>query len=362
MSTLTNQFCQTSKGRGIPFTILAVLAWLLSSCLGAAEAESVRIAGSAWVGDAPTRIADQLGLFNVDTSAADPVIEVDQYASGVEALQAMRDNHAEFALAAATPVAAALLDADFQEHGQPDLVVLASVALSNRSHKLIVRQPFGDRDPAQWQDLRVGVMMGSSSHFGWSRFSTFHGMDKDQVTLVDLRVEDMAGALIAGEVDAVLVWRPWDQALQDRIGDDLVEHSLRMFHTVNWLLVADRDHALQHPEVVGRVLQAYRKAMTLIDGDPEHAYGIYSDASGLPMELVRRSADGMIWRLSLNWSALVAVTTQLEWLATWGEFADRTPPPPRQYFHGQPLRELAEEIVNLADFMMMSEPTSSEGP
>src|SRR5690554_1945901 len=72
-----------AESRSQPGRPFAVLGLLLGICLffplpaySADSREPVRIAGSAWVGDAPTWVAERLGLFNRESSDQVPPIEL----------------------------------------------------------------------------------------------------------------------------------------------------------------------------------------------------------------------------------------------------------------------------------------------
>jgi ABC-type nitrate/sulfonate/bicarbonate transport system substrate-binding protein len=347
----------------VRFTALCAAVLLTLSGAVADEPESIRIAGSAWVGDAPTKVADRLGYFNLDLDAHAPRIEVLNFGSGLEAVQSLVEGQTQFALAATTPVATALLNQSGKRpDGLPDFAVLASVALSNRTHKLIVREDAGTLAPSDWDRLRVGVMFSTSSHFGWSHFATFHGLTEDNYTLIDVPAERMAEALLADEVDAVVIWSPWERKLADQIDDALIEHPLWMLYTVNWLLLVDRSFAHERPDIVRRVLNGYRKAIAFIDADPEGAHQLHADYIDVPLEHIINSSEGMIWRLGMNWSVLVNMGSQLEWLEAQPGFENLPKPGPQQYLYARPLQELAPKLVTLPDYLLLQSLTGEARP
>lgn len=316
-------------------------------------AEPVRIAGSDWVGDAPTKVADRLDYFNLGRGADEPLIEVLDFGSGLEAVNSLVEGRSQFALGATAPVAAALQEqTGEQADGLPDFVILASVALSNRTHRLIVRDAGSVRVPREWDKLRVGIMFGTSSHSGWSRFAAFHGLDEDNYTLVDTPVRQMARALLSDEVDAVVVWSPWERKLQEQFSGELIEFPLRMIYTVNWLLLADRLFARDNPEVVQRVLRGYLKAMDFIDAEPDRAHQLHADYHEIPPDLIIAQSEGMIWRIGLNWSVLVSMGTQLDWLASQPGF-DGQKPNPQHYLYARPLQALAPERVTVPHYLLL---------
>jgi ABC-type nitrate/sulfonate/bicarbonate transport system substrate-binding protein len=334
--------------------VFAICVILYSSTVAWAETSPpVRIAGSAWVGDAPTWVADGLGLFNRGMGEGQPAIEVELYGSGLEALRQLIAGDAEFALAATTPTALALAGALEPGSDQPaEIAVLASIALSNQSHYLVSLAGKGIQTAGDLAGQRVAIMFGTSSHYGWTRFSAFHGLDDAEVELVDLPVAEMAAALKDGQVDAAVIWQPWDASLRSAYGDEITILPMRMLYTVNWLLLSRTDFVASHPEVVERVLQAYIDAIESIHEDAAQAVQMHAAAVGVEVDELESPAQRMLWRVGMNWSVLVNLGAQFEWLSTWPELAGMTPPEPKGYLHGGPLKRISPELVTLPDYLL----------
>lgn len=324
------------------------------------EPAVVRIAGSAWIGDAPTRLADHLDLFNQGREASEPRIEVLSFGSGHDAVMALMRGEAEFALGATTPVAMALMG-EMAEAGNPP-VVMASLALSNRSHRIVVLPESGILKPEDIQGRRVGVMMGTSSHFGWFHFSRFHGLDDSSVELVNLPVSAMAEAMISGRIDAAVVWDPWDVELARATGATLDEFPLNAIYTVNWLLLADRQLAMSQPELLERVLQGYQTALARMDSRSDETLSLLADLFDTDVDSFLARTEGLLWRLGMNWSVLVSLGTQFDWLTAQPEFSQQPAPSPSDYLLGEPLRKLSPRLVTVPPYLMMSETTSDTTP
>jgi ABC-type nitrate/sulfonate/bicarbonate transport system substrate-binding protein len=342
--------------------LLAMLA-LPGSAWPEDERQVVRLAGSAWVGDGPTKVADALGLFNQGLRPGDPRIEVLDLGSGLEAVQMLMRGEVELALAATTPVALALIGAvDGPGSDLKEPVVLASLALSNQTHKLVMHPERAVAAPGELAGRRIGVMHSTSSHFGWSLFASFHGLDGDRVELVDLPVSRMGAALLNNQIDAALIWEPWDRIVAEELGQTLPEFPLRMLYTVNWLLLTDRQFAQTNPELLARVLRAYLAALAFIDSQPDEAARLHAERAGLPLAELTRRTDGILWRMGMNWSVLVNLGAQFEWLASWPALAGRPIPEPGEYLLAAPLARLAPELVTLPDYLLISDRSPEQQP
>ena len=346
---------------GIVASILLTL-WV-SATANDSQGDMVHIAGSAWVGDAPTWIADQSGLFNHGLADGEPRIAIQLHGSGLEALEYLLEGKAEFALAATTPTALALAGLLDGTKGQPaPIAVLASIALSNQSHYVVSPAGHGIQTPADLVGRRVAIMHGTSSHFGWTQFTAFHGLDDADIELINMPVADMAAGLKAGDIDAAVIWQPWDLSLRQALDDPVTILPMRMLYTINWLLLAHRDFISEHPDVAERVLRAYVKAIELIDSDPVRAAQLHSAAIGVEVDALAPLAERMLWRVSMNWSVLVNLGTQFEWLASWPSLSEIVTPQPRDYLFAQPLKRVAPELVTLPDYLLAAGQSAEDEP
>ncbi|WP_409523064.1 ABC transporter substrate-binding protein [Nitrincola sp. MINF-07-Sa-05] len=328
-----------------------MLVLLLFSTHGIADGSPVvRLGGSGWVADAPTKVADLKGYFNPDSAA--PLIEVIYFNSGKETLDSLLSGDLEIALAATSPVAAQLLQsAERRGTDVDDLVILSSVSLSNQSHYIIATT---DRGIHSLQDLngrRVGVMLGTSGHFAWYRFANTHALKTEGITLIDMPISEQSTQLQAGEVDAVVSWDPWGLQVQQALGENAVIFSAREVHTVDWLIVVRRGFAEENPDVMDRIISGYAKAIELIQNQPESARQLHAKFSGIPTEELARMEEGIIWRMALNWAVLANVEAQFQWLNSWPEYTDITPPTPAQYLHAEPFNRVIPGGVNLPSYM-----------
>lgn len=331
-----------------PLAVLTIVSAWAAAMPAAGADEPLTLAGSAWVSDAPTALAAGRGWFNLDGDAG-PRIDTIHVDSGAEAMARLLAGEADFALAAPTPFARALLsDADPDD---PPLVI-GSIALSNRSHFLVADRARGLDRPADLRGRRIGVMFGTSAHFGWHLFARLNGLDDDTVTLVDMDVGDLSAALVDGQIDAAMLWSPWDRPAREQLEPSVREYSMRSLYTVNWLLVTRRSVAMAHPDAMDRLLVAYLRAIATMEDDLAETLRWHADATGQHADALLERTDGIIWRVSLDWSVLANLEAQFDWLLGWPEHADHVRRAPYEYMVDGPLRRIAPERVNLPAYLV----------
>gem|GEM_PF-1396582 len=353
-------------GRPAPARVPAFI-YLLLICLMAptqadeGDGREFLIGGSGWIGDAPTRIADALGYFNGNDTSAE-TIRVSQYNSGKQALDALIHNQVDFALAAPEPVAIALASA--VPAGSPphhDLVILASLALSNLSHHVVANGHQGIEGPADLTGKRIGLVLDSSAHHAWYKFTRFHGLDTNTMALVDLPIDRLTEALQTGVIDAVVIWDPWTQEIERSLGEQARVFSTRELHTVDWFLVTRRPILDSHPQVVERVLRGYVQAIDLIYRDPAQAMAAHERAAGRNDLRLGSNSSALVWRLNLGWSVLASLETQFQWLRERSDLDTRNIPPTHQYLDGRPLNRIDPRRVTLPPYLYLP-PGQGPGP
>jgi len=311
----------------------------------------VRIAGSHWIMDAPTKVAAAEGYFNVP-GHEEPRVEASYHASGRDALAALLRGEAEYALVAPTPVARALLDHLDYPDQNPAIVVLASLGISSASHYIIARRDRGIQQKADLKGKRLGLLKKSSAHFSWNLTERLYGLEEGSVILVDLPVQEQAVALSAGDVDAVLSWDPYASRLRTSLDQQAVVFVDRAVASPNWLLVSRLTEVQGRPRVAERIVDAYRRAIQLVEADPPRAAQLVktqlTTGSGAP----DLTSTGLFWNLALDWAVVSNLEEQMRWWRRLDGVEGQPPAVPASYVWAGPLRAVAPESVVLPESLL----------
>lgn len=322
---------------------LCLAAGLLPAMSAASKepAQPIRLSGSSWVHDAPTRIAALSGYF----AGRGPEVVVEQAVSGKASLQRLLKGEADFALVAATPVALALLRQGSREPQGDDLVILANISSSSQTHHVLALQESGIQSPEDLRGRRVGLLTNSSAEYYWSQFALFHGLDTGEVEIIAVDVEQKAEQLKDGRLDAVVTWDPWVFRLERDLLQPSVRFSERQIFTMNWLLVSRRKTVEQAPEVCERILRGYLRAVRALHENPDRARRLHGYDSDLPKTYLQTLDDKIIFHLGLQWSVLMDIERQLDWLVAKHDLDAIARPRPEHYLAPWPLERLAPERV-----------------
>jgi len=323
--------------------VLAVLLWEVREAPGEGAAR-LRIQGVMYLGDLPTLVADKRGLF--EAQGLRP--EVAYGLSGKQNLARLRAGETDFALMALTPLVLDLLH-DNTPGGPDDPVILASLIHATSLNQVVSLERTGaPAGPADFAGRRVGLMRGTNAELVWWLFATYHGLDPDAVELVDRPVETLAAALLAGELDAAVLWAPWTTRLRQRAGGALRVHPGSSAYTAKWVLVALRRTVGERPETTRALLEAYREAIAFIERRGGEALALYAGQAGVPVAALERVRQGIAYELGLDWSLIATLQQQMQWARSAGHAGTDTGAAVLSLLDAGPLRAVAPSAVGLS--------------
>ncbi len=266
--------------------------------------------GSAWaapltlaVADipyaAPVLIAAAQGYFEAEGLA----VKVRHCSIGRVCLKLLLDGQAQVATVADTPIALA-------SFSHKDFAVIATTTLSGRENQLLVRQDRGINNPADLKGKRIGIVKGSSGHYFVDVFLLLHGVKTADVTLVALPLEDTAGPLVRGEVDAAGLFGTAPLDAIRRLGGQAKALPSPSFFSVTFNLVS----APQVPDAdLLKLLRAVERAVELIRNQPDAARRIVATAIKTDPGALTDTWGNFDFRLQLGQVLITTLEGQARW-------------------------------------------------
>ncbi|MFJ9364052.1 ABC transporter substrate-binding protein [Nocardia sp. NPDC101769] len=172
---------------------------------------------------------------------------------------------------------------------------------------------------------KVSASVGSAGHGTLVQALTRAGIDpKNGVEVLNQQPQIGSSALESGQVAAVSQFVAWPGLLvfqnKAKLLYDGAELNVPTFHGV----VARRDYAAQHPEVLDAFLQAQLDATDFIHQHPLEAAKIVADDTGLPQEVVYlyNGPGGTSFDTTLKPALVSAFKGDVPYLKSIGDFAD----------------------------------------
>lgn len=251
-------------------------------------------------------VANDLGLFeqnNVD-------VDVRRMTSGVEALTLVQEGtldlgaSSEFAF-----ISRAIHD--------PGLCIYATISAS-RTIRLLSRADRVGEGAEALRGKRIGVTFGAAARFFLWQYLALAGISEDEVILVDLKPDAVTEAMVAGTVDAGIVWEPHVTNIRKSIDTGLIEYPDQSDQHYYFTLQGRCDLADRKPDQLRRVLSALVEAERVSLEDAAAAQAAFADRFGL-----NAGEASAIWQLhtlnvNLPQDLLYLMELQTKWRASTG--------------------------------------------
>lgn len=264
--------------------------------------EKITIAYTNNLNPVLVHIAFAKGYFKEEGLEATPQL----HAFGKPALQSMLEGNADIATAADTPIMFAVMDGR-------KIAILAVIETADRSDGIVARRDRGIAEPSDLKGKTIGVTRGTTSDFFAETFLIVHGIDRKQVTVTDLKPEQMAAALATGKVDAAATWHPVLAQLQKGLGTNGLTFYGEAFYTGAFCVAAGQDFVKRHPEAVKKVLRALIRAEAFLKQHPEEARRLVAGFINAEKALLDEIWDIYNYRVTLDQAFLVNLEEQTRW-------------------------------------------------
>ena len=302
----------------------------------------IRILGVTYLGDLPTLVAKEQGIFARHGLTTEVTFEL----SGKDNLEILHNGGTEFALMAPSPF---VLDRLADDGSSPEdaPVILANLVHSTRLNQVVVLAESGIRVAKDLPGRRVGLVRGTNADYLWWLLTGFHRLDINTIEIIDTPIDRLGDALITGTVDAAVIWEPWTTRLRETLGQQLQYLADGDIYTGQWVLVTTRRLVHEQPELCQQVLMAYGDAIAFIEQFPQAALQMHADHSGTSVDVLSDEPDLGLFTLTLNWSLLAELQQGIEWArAIQAEGATRESNI-LSWIEAEPLRAVAPGAVGI---------------
>lgn len=228
------------------------------------------------------------------------------HAFGKVALQSVLDGKADLATVASTPIMFAVMDGK-------NITTLAAIQTSSRNEAIVARTDRGIAKPADLKGKKIGYTRGTTADFFLDTLLLINGIGREQVTLINMRPDEMAAALVKGKVDAVSAFNPTLKQLERALGSNGVVFFGEKYYTEIFCLAADRDYAKKHPEAIKKVMGALIKAETFVQQHPGEARFLSVEFTKTDKAIIEDIWGIFSFRVTLEQALIVDLEEQTRW-------------------------------------------------
>ena len=197
----------------------------------------------------------------------------------------------------------------------PDLRIIMTV--TEGVYRIVGRRSAGIAVLADLAGKRIGVFQNTSSAYFLHRMLGSIDLSEADVVIVPLRTPEMTPAILAGEVDAIVIWEPESERAFAALGANAVHFQnpsiYRELFNLNTTVQALAD-ARKRAQIV-RLVRALITAARQSETAPETIWPLVAARSGYPLDLVAASWPHHRFPAALPDDLLNVLVAQETWLA-----------------------------------------------
>ncbi|MCX6690408.1 MAG: NrtA/SsuA/CpmA family ABC transporter substrate-binding protein [Methanoregula sp.] len=174
-----------------------------------------------------------------------------------------------------------------------------------------------DRGIGNYSDLKgkkIGVAKKTTNDFFLGRFLYLHGIDVNDVQIVDVKPQLMADAIANGTVDAVLVWEPYADAIEKQLGANVLVWPAQGGQRKYWLVICRNDTVLQNPALIEKMFRSLTKAETYAYSHPAEAKAIINNHMHYEAPFLEKFWQSTQLTPSLDQSLILAMEDEARWM------------------------------------------------
>jgi NitT/TauT family transport system substrate-binding protein len=277
--------------------------------------EQVTIASIRSPAACPVIVAQANGYFAKEGLA----VAIQSQTSGKATLDVVFGGQANLATSGDLPVMFAVMDR------QP-VSIVATLATGENNLGVVGRKDRGVVTPASLKGKQVGVPMVSAGQFVLDVILTREKLSMSEVTVRDLRPEELAAALAKGDIDAASTWQPYLGTLQTQLGENGTTFHSAGIYDVAVSLVGTRTYVAEHPQTIKKVLRALIVAAHFCKDSPDAARALVAEAMKPDTPNLKELWSSYRFNVVLDQSLILALEDETRW-AIKNRLTERTDAP-----------------------------------
>jgi aliphatic sulfonates family ABC transporter substrate-binding protein len=314
-------------------TVVAIAAAFTTTLANAAE--KVRLAQNLAPISGLVIVAKQKGLF--DKQGLD--VSVANFTSGRQALETVLGGGADIATTAEAPITAAAF-------ARQKIALLARMEYSD--DKTLVSKASGINTLADLKGKRLAYTAGTGGEIYTLSVLKKAGLSKSDVTLVNLRPQDMVAALSTGSIDAYNTWEPHIINGKKALGDKAKELDTKGIYAETFNLVVTEEYLAKNGKTVTAFLTAVAEAERYVKANPDESIGIIAAATGMKKDELAEIWKEYIFELVLDDKTLSTLKNHAQWRVDSGNApAGAAFPDFRKLIFPGPLKQVAADRVKI---------------
>lgn len=320
----------------LPTMLMAAAITAVASAAPSQAVEKVRLAQNQSPISGVSIIADRKGFFA--KNGLD--VEVFNLTTGKQCLDTVMGGGADIATTAEAPTTAAAMS------GQK----IALLARTEYSYiKTLTATAAQIRKPTDLKGKRIAFTAGTGGEVYTMQLLKAAGLGKDDVTLVNLRPQDMVAALASGSIDAYGTWEPHIFNGIKALASKATPLDTKGIYAETFNIVLMQDYLQKKPEVAKNFLKALVEAEAWMKANREQAINVVAEFAKMPVDELKPIWDEFVYQVALDDQTLDILNAHASWrLASGNHPPGAVMPDWRTVIFSEPLKAVAPDKVMIS--------------
>ena len=213
---------------------------------------------------------------------------------------------------------------------------------------LVGRKDRGIEKVSDLKGKRVGTTLRTAAHFHLGRFLNLHGMNMQDITLVDVKTpEEWVNAIVNGDIDAIATAQPYVNSIKERLGTNAVVWSAQSSQPLYGLIISTDEWITKHPELASRFLKSLAQAEEYAIRNPAEAKAIIQKRLNLDAAYMETVWSQNQFSLSLDQALILTMEDEARWMIKNNLTTEKQVPDFLNYIYEEGLKAVKPEAVNI---------------
>ena len=335
---MIGQRLQMNAPTRIFFAALLVVAVGLSACMQSTSepVEQLTIGVFKGVFSSLIWIAESQGYF--PDNGLDVKIQ-DEYETGIAPVRDAINGEVDIATGAEFVLVSASFD-------NKNLKAISTIDLSD-AIELVARKDHGITRPNDLRGKKIAIPKNTQAEFFLGRFLTFNDLSLDDVHIVGMSPSDLVDAIVAGTIDAAMIWEPNIFEISSRLGNNLITFPGQSGQDFYFLMVTTNEVIMARREAIERFLKALLEAETFVKQYPDQAKDIITEWLGVEEDYIASVWPKNNFTTSLPQSLILAMDDEARWRIANNLTDEKVVPNYLDYIYLDGLEALKPEAVTI---------------
>ena len=268
-------------------------------------------------------------------------VVVSNFTTGKQCLDAVLGGGAEIATTAESPVTAAAMA------NQP-ISFLARMEYSDL--KTLTSKAANIHSPADLRGKRIGYTVGTGAEVYTMALLKRGGLTAADVTLINLRPQDMVAAMASGSIDAYNIFEPYIGNGKKILGDAVTELDTAGVYAETFNIVTMKSYLAAHPDTIKAFLRSLLEAEAWMKANREDAIKTVATVVNIGPADLTAIWDNFVYGVRLDQRTMDVLNQHAAWrLASGNHPPGATMPDWKQVIDAGPLRAIAPDRVTVPE-------------